>query len=69
VEDIVEIKKVGGLGWKGKIVVGWVTERMVADGVEIVEKGGGRWRILALRERDELFNRLVAMGGQRWESW
>ena len=69
VTEIVELKKVGGLGWKAKLVVGWATGRQVADGLEIVRKGGERWKITAVGMRDELFNRLVSMGGQRWESY
>ena len=69
VADITELKKVGGLGWKAKIVVGWATGKTVADGLEIVDKSGERHKVTAVRLREELFNRLVAMGGQKWESW
>ncbi|KAK6379186.1 hypothetical protein LTS17_006104 [Exophiala oligosperma] len=69
IPDIIEIKKIGGLGWKGKIVVGWATSREVKDGIEIVTKDGKKYRAMALSERDELFNRLVAMGQQVWESY
>ena len=69
IQDIVGLKKVGGLGWKGKIVVGWATQRTVADGLEIVDKSGHTYKLTAIRLREELFNRLVAMGGQKWESW
>ena len=69
IQDIGEVKKVGGLGWKGKIVVGWATSREVKDGIEITTKGGMVHRATALKERDELFNRLVSMGGQVWESF
>ena len=69
VADITELKKVGGLGWKAKIVVGWATGRTVADGLEIVDKSGESHKVTAVRLREELFNRLVAMGGQKWESW
>ncbi|KAK5447851.1 hypothetical protein LTS15_009350 [Exophiala xenobiotica] len=69
IADIVEIKKVGGLGWKGKIIVGWATSREVKDGIEIVTRDGRTYRAMALAERDELFNRLVAMGQQVWESY
>jgi hypothetical protein len=67
--DIREIKKIGGYGWKAKLVVGWALDREVADGMEIVDKRGETWKITALPLRDELFNRLVAMGGQKWECW
>ncbi|KAF2167645.1 hypothetical protein M409DRAFT_53638 [Zasmidium cellare ATCC 36951] len=69
VADIKELKKVGGLGWKSKLVVGWALDREVADGLEIVDKQGNSWVITAMVLRDELFNRLVAMGGQKWEAW
>ncbi|KAL8682598.1 MAG: hypothetical protein Q9186_001371 [Xanthomendoza sp. 1 TL-2023] len=69
IQDIQELKKVGGLGWKAKIVVGWATGKTVADGLEIVDKGGDVWKLTAIQDRDELFNRLIAIGGQKWESW
>ncbi|KAF2789517.1 hypothetical protein K505DRAFT_253221 [Melanomma pulvis-pyrius CBS 109.77] len=69
VGEISELKKVGGYGWKAKLVVGWAMGREVADGLEIVERNGQTWRVMAVPLRDELFNRLVAMGGQKWECW
>ena len=69
VPDITELKKMGGLGWKAKLVVGWATGKTVADGLEIRDGGGNAWRLTAIPLREELFNRLVAMGGQKWESW
>lgn len=64
-----EIKKVGGLGWKGKMIVGWATDREVADGILIVDKQGNSKQLTAIALREELFNRLVAMGNQMWEAW
>ena len=69
IEEIQELKKVGGLGWKAKIVVGWATGKTVADGLEIVDKGGHTWKLTAIQYREELFNRLVSLGSQKWESW
>jgi hypothetical protein len=69
IAEIKEMKKIGGLGWKAKLVVGWALDREVADGLEITSKTGEIFTITALQLRDELFNRLVAMGGQKWESW
>lgn len=69
IQDIKELKKIGGLGWKSKLVVGWATGKTVADGLEITDKSGNVWRLTAIRLREELFNRLVAMGRQKWESW
>ena len=64
-----EIKKVGGLGWKTKLVVGWATSREIADGIIIVHKDGNVKQLTAIALREELFNRLVAMGSQMWEAW
>jgi len=64
-----EIKKVGGLGWKTKLVVGWATSREIADGLIIVDKDGNIKQLTAIALREELFNRLVAMGSQMWEAW
>ena len=69
IEDIQELKKIGGLGWKAKIVVGWATDKQVADGVEIVTKKRETWRLTAIPLREQLFNRLIAIGGQKWESY
>ncbi|KAB8338771.1 hypothetical protein FH972_021716 [Carpinus fangiana] len=69
VADIKELKKVGGFGWKARLVVGWALDRQVADGLEIIDKRGNTWKVTAMPLRDELFNRLIAMGGQKWESW
>lgn len=64
-----ELKKVGGLGWKAKMVVGWATSREVADGILIVDKDGNQKQLTAIALREELFNRLVSIGTQMWESW
>ncbi|KAF2457883.1 hypothetical protein BDY21DRAFT_343049 [Lineolata rhizophorae] len=69
VADIAELRKIGGYGWKAKLVVGWALDRDVKDGLEIVTRKGERFVVTAMPLRDELFNRLVAMGGQKWESW
>lgn len=69
IADVAELKKFGGYGWKAKLVVGWALEREVADGLEITTRSGDVFRVTAVPLREELFNRLVAMGGQKWESW
>jgi hypothetical protein len=60
---------VGGLGWKTKLVVGWATSRDIADGLLIVDKQGNQKQLTAIVLREELFNRLVALGAQMWEAW
>jgi hypothetical protein len=69
IADICEIRKVGGYGWKAKLVVGWSMGREVADGLEIITQSGDTFKVTALPMRDALFNRLIAMGGQKWEAW
>ena len=49
--------------------MGWALDREIADGLEIVDKLGNSYVVTAMVLRDELFNRLVAMGGQKWEAW
>ena len=66
--DITELRKMGGFGWKGKLVIGWAMQREVVDGLEIVDALGNRHTLTAIKGRDELFNRLIAIGGQKWES-
>ncbi|KAJ4482471.1 hypothetical protein J3R30DRAFT_3369343 [Lentinula aciculospora] len=68
INDIAEVRKVGGFGWKGKMIVGWSTGDQVIDGLEIIDMKGNVYLITALPRRDELFNRLVSIGNQRWES-
>ncbi|KAI1319568.1 hypothetical protein F5Y16DRAFT_390703 [Xylariaceae sp. FL0255] len=67
--DITELKKIGGYSWKTKIVVGWSLGREVNDSLEITDRQGNVWKLTALPLRDELFNRLISMGGQKWEAW
>lgn len=59
----------GGLGWKTKLVVGWATSREIADGLLIIDKQGNSKQLTAIALREELFNRLISMGNQMWESW
>jgi hypothetical protein len=68
VADITEIRKIGGLGWKGKLVAGWALGEDIPDGMEITLRDGSTHLFTAIPRRNELFNRLVSMGAQRWES-
>ena len=63
-DEITELRKMGGFGWKGKMVVGWALGREVVDGLEIVDREGNHHVLTAIKGRDELFNRLIAMGNQ-----
>lgn len=67
--EIDELRKMGGLGWKSKIIVGWATGREVIDGLKIITKDGTEHHLTAVVHRDGLFNRLISMGTQMWEAW
>lgn len=69
IKDIQHLKKLGGMGWKGKLLVGWAeAEKEVIDGLRIIGKDPRQnFHITAMKTRDELFNRLIAMGQQIWD--
>ncbi|KAI1338137.1 hypothetical protein F5Y15DRAFT_417191 [Xylariaceae sp. FL0016] len=67
--DIKELKKIGSYGFKAKMLVGWSLGREVSDSLEISDSMGTVRRVTALPLRDELFNRLIAIGEQKWEAW
>ncbi|CAI7664546.1 unnamed protein product [Penicillium glandicola] len=70
VTDIQEMRKIGGMGWKGKLVVGWsLGGKEVVDGLTITGKKPGQlYQLTAMATRNQLFNRLVAIDGQVWAS-
>ncbi|KAJ5692847.1 hypothetical protein N7462_002270 [Penicillium macrosclerotiorum] len=69
VTDIRELKKLGGMGWKGKLVVGWaIGGKEVVDGLLVVGKEPHQsFQLTAMAMRNQLFNRLVSIDGQVWE--
>lgn len=69
IADIHEIEKTNGLDWKTKIAVGWAKEKEVVDGIIIKDRAGQEYTITAIPLRDEFFNRLIAIGGQKWKSF
>lgn len=71
VTDIREMRKLGGMGWKGKLVVGWaIGGKEVVDGLLLVGKDPEQsYQITAMGMRNQLFNRLIAIDGQVWASF
>ncbi|KAI0094314.1 hypothetical protein BDY19DRAFT_901530 [Irpex rosettiformis] len=65
--DIVDMRKMGGYGWKEKLVIGWAMGREVLDGLEITDRQGKKYVFTAIKGRNEFFNRLIAMGTHGWE--
>lgn len=71
VSDITEMRKTGGLGWKGKLAVGWaVGSKEVVDGLLLIgREPGQRYQLTAMATRNQLFDRLIAIDGQVWQSY
>ncbi|KAI7769543.1 hypothetical protein LZL87_011427 [Fusarium oxysporum] len=69
VKSITTLNKYSGYGAKAKLLAGWAMESEIKDGLEIVESDGKSFLITAMARRDQLFNRLCAIGDQKWEIW
>ncbi|KAJ5638265.1 hypothetical protein N7490_008144 [Penicillium lividum] len=70
VTEIKELKKTEGLGWKRKLIVELTAgSKEAADGLVVsgddLEQS---YHLTGMRSRNQLFNRLVAMDAQFWES-
>ncbi|KAJ5198587.1 uncharacterized protein N7498_007704 [Penicillium cinerascens] len=70
VTEIKELKKTEGLGWKGKLIVELTAgSKEAADGLVVTGgEEGQAYHLTGMRSRNQLFNRLVAMDAQFWES-
>lgn len=47
-QDIKELQKRSGYGWKAKLVVGWALEREVQDGLTVIDRRGNKVHLNAL---------------------
>lgn len=70
VSEIRELKKVDSLGWKGKAIVKLTAgSKEATDGLVVSGALPGQaYHILGMRARNQLFNRLISMEAQSWES-
>lgn len=69
VDDIKELKRAHAFVSKpGEMAANWSQDKQLLGSLEIKDVAGKSWKFTAIPERDELFNRLVAVGGQRWEN-
>ncbi|KGO42812.1 Protein of unknown function DUF3292 [Penicillium expansum] len=70
VTEIKELKKTEGLGWKGKLIVELTAGSKEAAGGLVVsgDELGQSYHLTGMRSRNQLFNRLVAIDAQFWES-
>ena len=69
IDDITTLNKYHGYGTKSKLLAGWALEKEIRDGLEIVDRLGNQKVVTAIPRRDQLFNRLCAIGSQKWEIW
>lgn len=69
VKDIHRLKRATAFASKlAEKAADWSEDSELLGSVEIDDENGKTWRFTAIAERDELFNRLVAVGEQRWEN-
>ncbi|KAJ5583056.1 hypothetical protein N7535_001676 [Penicillium sp. DV-2018c] len=70
VTEIKELKKTEGLGWKGKLIVELTAgSKEAADGLVVRgDEPEQFYHLTGMRSRNQLFNRLIAMDAQFWES-
>lgn len=69
VPHIRELKKTEGLGWKGRLIVELTAgSKEAADGLVVVGAEEQVFHLTGMRSRNQLFNRLVAIDAQFWES-
>ena len=70
VTEIRELKKTEGLGWKSKMIVELTAgSKEAADGLIVSGAEPERsFHLTGMRSRNQLFNRLVAIDAQFWES-
>ena len=69
IESLSEVMKVSRLGQKRRVMVEWLMDHQVEAGLRIRTNNGESFDLTNIEGRDELFNRLVSIGGQTWESW
>lgn len=68
INDITELRKHSGYGMKAKLLAGWALNEELNDSLGLSDRHGNEWAMTAIPHRDELFNRLIAVGEQKWET-
>lgn len=67
IRDIHDLSKVDGMSFKTGQVVRWALDKEAVDGLVVTTSGGERFHLSAVVKRNEVFNRLIALGNQTWE--
>jgi hypothetical protein len=66
-KDICRLKRTTAFSNKAaEKAAGWSKDKELLGSLEIVDLQNKSWWFTAISERDELFNRLIALGDQRW---
>lgn len=68
IADIYRLKRASAFAAKTAEKSAQAQDKDLLASLEIEDKMNKVWRFTAIPERDELFNRLVAVGPQRWEN-
>jgi len=69
IADITRLKRAAASSNKlAEKAADWSGDGELLASVEIDDITGKTWRFTAIPERDELFNRLIAIGDQKWEN-
>lgn len=64
---VTELRRTGGLGWKGRLAAGWMTDTKggsVGNGIDVSWGKGedaAKAKFSGIVRRDELFNRLASI--------
>ena len=69
ISEIKEIRKHSGYGFKSKLVAGWALDKEISDAIGLQDRHGNNFAVTAIPHRDAVFNRLIAIGDQKWEVW
>jgi hypothetical protein len=69
IDSLRELKKVDSMGWKSKLLLSWALDEKPAGGLALKTESNGEFQLSEVDMRNELFNRLVAIGCQIWEVW
>lgn len=69
IDDITDIAKHSGYGFKSKLAAGWAMDEELKDSLVLKDRLGESRAITAVEGRDALFNRLISVGSQKWEIW
>lgn len=69
ISEIKEIRKHSGYGFKSKLAAGWALDEEISDAIGLQDRAGNKFAVTAIPQRDAVFNRLIAIGTQKWEVW